>query len=113
MKQSKLYMPMVKDVSAQAVAISHIYALKAGLIHQTAAGIYSYLPMGTKVLKNIEVIIREELEKIEASEVILPLLEPKELWEKTSRWQSYGDELFRVVDRRGSSFALAPTHEEV
>ena len=113
MKQSKLYMPMIKDVSKQAVATSHILGLKAGLMHQTAAGIYSYLPMGTKMLKNIEVVVREELEKIDANEVILPLLEPAELWEQTGRWQGYGDELFRVTDRKCTSFALAPTHEEV
>ncbi len=113
MKQSKLYMPMTKDVNTQAVAKSHQLALKAGMIHQTAAGIYSYLPMATKTLQNIEKIIREELEKIDANEVILPLLEPAELWEKTGRWQGYGAELFRVTDRKNTEFALAPTHEEV
>lgn len=113
MKQSKLYNPTSKDVTNQAVAQSHILALKAGLMHQTAAGIYSYLPLATKVLKNIETIIREELENIGANEVLLPLLEPSELWEKTGRWQSYGSELFRVSDRNGRQFALAPTHEEV
>ncbi len=113
MKQSKLYMPMSKDITSQAVAKSHILALKAGLIHQTAAGIYSYLPMATKTLQNIEQIVREELDKIAANEVILPLLEPAELWEKTGRWQGYGSELMRVTDRKNTEFALAPTHEEV
>ncbi len=113
MKQSNLFIPMSKDVSNQAVAKSHIYALKAGYIHQVAAGIYSYLPMATKTLQNIETIIREELEAINANEVILPLLEPAELWEKTGRWQGYGSELMRVTDRKNTEFALAPTHEEV
>ncbi|MGL5021447.1 MAG: hypothetical protein ACRC5R_05995, partial [Mycoplasmatales bacterium] len=113
MKQTKLYMPMTKDVSSQAVATSHIYSIKAGLVHQTAAGMYSYLPIATKMLNNIETIIHEELENIGANQVILPLLEPADLWEKTGRWQSYGEELFRVSDRKGSQFALAPTHEEV
>lgn len=113
MKQSNLYMPTTKDVSSQAVATSHILSVKAGLIHQTAAGMYSYLPLAVMMIQNVEKIIREELEKIEANEVILPLLEPAHLWETTGRWQGYGDELFRVTDRKGTQFALAPTHEEV
>ncbi len=113
MKQSKMYINTQKDVSKQAVAISHIYALKAGLVHQTAAGIYSYLPMAVKILKNIEDIVRDELDKIDANEVILPTLEPAELWQESGRWDSYGSELMRFTDRRGSQFALGPTHEEV
>ncbi len=113
MKQSNIYIPTLKEVTNQASCKSHILGLKAGLIHQTAAGIYSYLPLATKMLTNIETIIREELEKIGANEVVLPLLEPAELWEKTGRWQGYGSELFRVTDRKDTSFALAPTHEEV
>jgi prolyl-tRNA synthetase len=113
MKQSNLYMPTTKDVSSQAVATSHILSVKAGLIHQTAAGMYSYLPLAVMMIQNVEKIIREELENIDANEVILPLLEPAHLWEATGRWQSYGDELFRVTDRKGTQFALAPTHEEV
>lgn len=113
MKQTKLYAPTLKSVSKQAVAQSHILALRAGMIHQTAAGLYSYLPLSVMMLNKIEAIIKEELQNIGANEVILPLLEPAELWEATGRWQSYGSELFRVQDRRGSKFALAPTHEEV
>ncbi len=113
MKQSNLFIPMSKDVTNQAVTKSHIFALKAGYIHQVAAGIYSYLPLATMTLQNIEAIIREELRNINANEVILPLLEPAELWEKTGRWQGYGSELMRVTDRKNTEFALAPTHEEV
>lgn len=113
MKQSLMYIPMTKENPNSAVCASHILGLKAGLIHQTAAGIYTYLPLATKMLNNIETIIREELEKIGANELILPLLEPAELWEKTGRWQGYGSELFRVVDRKNTAFALCPTHEEV
>lgn len=113
MKQSLMYIPMTKENPNSAVCASHILGLKAGLMHQTAAGIYSYLPLATKMLNNIETIIREELEKIGANELILPLLEPAELWEKTGRWQGYGSELFRVVDRKNTAFALCPTHEEV
>lgn len=113
MKQSLMYIPMTKENPNNAVCASHILGLKAGLMHQTAAGIYTYLPLATKMLNNIETIIREELEKIGANELILPLLEPAELWEKTGRWQGYGSELFRVVDRKNTAFALCPTHEEV
>lgn len=113
MKQSLMYIPMTKENPNSAVCASHILGLKAGLMHQTAAGIYTYLPLATKMLNNIETIIREELEKIGANELILPLLEPAELWEKTGRWQGYGSELFRVVDRKNTAFALCPTHEEV
>ena len=100
MYQSKLYIPFEKDVSKQAVAKSHIYSLRSGLVHQTAAGIYSYLPYAVMMLNNIEAVVREEIYNIGANEVILPLLEPAELWEKTGRWQSYGDELIRVTDRK-------------
>ena len=113
MKQSLMYIPMTKENPNSAVCASHILGIKAGLMHQTAAGVYTYLPLATKMLNNIETIIREELEKIGANELILPLLEPAELWEKTGRWQGYGSELFRVVDRKNTAFALCPTHEEV
>lgn len=113
MKQSKLYIPTSKDVPSQAVAQSHILAVKAGLVHQTAAGIYTYLPMGLKILENIKAIVKEEIDAIGGNELQLPFLEPAEIWQKTGRWQDYGDELFRVRDRHGREFALGPTHEEV
>ena len=113
MKQSNIYIPMSKEVTNQAICKSHIYALKAGLITQVSAGIYAYLPMAVKILNNIEKIIREEIDNIGANEVVLPLLEPQELWEQTQRWQNYGSELFRVQDRKNTGFALGPTHEEV
>lgn len=113
MRQSKLLIPTIKEVPSNAEIKSHKLLLKAGYIKQTASGIYSYLPMATKVLANIEEIIREELDAIGAGEVRLPFLEPSDLWELSGRWGSYGDELFRVVDRHDRSFALAPTHEEV
>lgn len=113
MKQSQLYMPTLKEVPKDADIISHQLLLKAGYVHQTASGIYSYLPMATKILNNIEQIIREEIDGIGGNEVKLPFLEPAEFWKKTGRWQSYGAELFRVQDRHGREFALAPTHEEV
>lgn len=113
MKQSKLYIPTQKNVPSSAEIKSHKLLLKAGYIHQNASGLYTYLPMATKVLSKIEQIVREELDKIDANEIRMPFLEPSEIWEQTGRWQEYGEELFRVEDRRGRSYALAPTHEEI
>lgn len=113
MKQSNIYIPTLKNIPSSAEIKSHQLLLKAGYIHQNASGIYTYLPLAVKVLSNIEQVVREELEKISASEVRMPFLEPSELWEKSERWEAYGPELFRVTDRSGREFALAPTHEEV
>ncbi len=113
MKQSKLYIPTLKEVPSNAEIQSHKLLLKAGYIHQNAAGIYTYLPMATKVLNKIETIIREELDCIGANEIKMPFLQPSDLWKASGRWDNYGAELFRVEDRHDRSFALAPTHEEV
>ncbi len=113
MKQSKIYIPTLKEVPSNAEIQSHKLLLKAGYIHQNAAGIYTYLPMATKVLNKIETIIREELDFIGANEIKMPFLQPSDLWEASGRWANYGAELFRVEDRHERSFALAPTHEEV
>lgn len=113
MKQTKLYLPMVKDINAKAVAISHIYGIKAGLFHQNAAGIYSYLPVGTAILNKIEAIIDQELVNIGANKVKLPVLEDAKLWEKSGRLEIYGPELMRINDRKRNLFILGPTHEEL
>ncbi len=113
MKQSKLYIPTLKEVPSNAEIESHKLLLKAGYIHQNAAGIYTYLPMATKVLNKIEQIIRKELDLIGANEIKMPFLQPSDLWEASGRWGNYGAELFRVEDRHNRNFALAPTHEEV
>ncbi len=113
MKQSKIYIPTLKEVPSNAEIQSHKLLLKVGYIHQNAAGIYTYLPMATKVLNKIETIIREELDFIGANEIKMPFLQPSDLWEASGRWANYGAELFRVEDRHERSFALAPTHEEV
>lgn len=98
---------------AEAEALSHRLLLKAGLIKQSTSGIYSYLPLATRVLNNITSIIREEMEKIDAVEILMPALQPSELWEESGRWEAYGSELMRLTDRNGRQFALGPTHEEV
>ena len=113
MKQSKVFIPTMREVPAEAEALSHRLLLKAGLIKQSTSGIYSYLPLATRVLNNITSIIREEMEKIDAVEILMPALQPSELWEESGRWEAYGSELMRLTDRNGRQFALGPTHEEV
>ncbi|MDN6181718.1 MAG: proline--tRNA ligase, partial [Staphylococcus equorum] len=113
MKQSKVFIPTMKEVPAGAEALSHRLLLKAGLIKQSTSGIYSYLPIAARVLNNIEAIVREEMERIDAVEILMPALQPSELWEESGRWSAYGPELMRLQDRNGRQFALGPTHEEV
>ncbi|MGO2039758.1 MAG: proline--tRNA ligase [Staphylococcus equorum] len=113
MKQSKVFIPTMKEVPAGAEALSHRLLLKAGLIKQSTSGIYSYLSIAARVLNNIEAIVREEMERIDAVEILMPALQPSELWEESGRWSAYGPELMRLQDRNGRQFALGPTHEEV
>jgi prolyl-tRNA synthetase len=113
MKQSLLFVPTLKDAPKDAEVKSHILMSRAGLIKQVAAGIYTYLPLGYKVIRKIEDIIREELEKIDASELLMPALQPSDLWKESGRWDKYGPELMRLQDRKERDFCLGPTHEEV
>lgn len=113
MKQTQYFIPTLKENPSQAEAISHRLLLKGGYIKQTAAGIYTYLPIGFEVLENIKKIIRDELNAIGASEMLMPIIQPKELWIESGRWDAYGDEMMRLQDRHNRDFALGPTHEEV
>ncbi|MCI2842913.1 proline--tRNA ligase [Staphylococcus hominis] len=113
MKQSKVFIPTMREVPSEAEALSHQLLLKAGLIKQSTSGIYSYLPLATRVLNHISKIIREEMENIDAVEILMPALQQAELWEESGRWGAYGPELMRLKDRNGREFALGPTHEEV
>ncbi|AFC33855.1 ProS2 [Paenibacillus mucilaginosus 3016] len=113
MKQSTLFMPTLREVPAEAEAASHRLMLRAGLIRPLAAGIYSYLPLGRKVLRRVEELIRREMEAAGAQEVLLPAMQPAELWRESGRYGVYGPELVRLTDRHGREFALGPTHEEV
>lgn len=103
----------MREVPSDAELRSHQLLLRAGFIRQNTSGVYSYLPLGKKVLDKIENIIKEEMEAIDAVEVLMPALQQAELWQETERWYSYGPELFRVKDRHGREFALGATHEEV
>ncbi len=112
MRASQYFIPTLKEAPAEAEVPSHIYLIRAGYIRQLAAGLYEYLPLGFRVLKKIENIIRKYMDEAGALEVLLPILAPSELWQETGRWEVYGKELFRIEDRKGRLFALGPTHEE-
>ncbi|GEP18620.1 proline--tRNA ligase [Pediococcus argentinicus] len=112
MKQSKLLIPTVKEVPSDAEAISHQMILRAGYIRQVSAGMYAYLPLAFRVLENIKKIIREELSKIDAVEMLAPIVLPQELWEQSGRLETYGPELFKFKNRHDRKFILGPTHEE-
>ncbi|MCC5892240.1 proline--tRNA ligase, partial [Exiguobacterium sp.] len=113
MKQSRLLMPTLREVPADAEAISHQLLVRGGFIRQNAAGIYSYLPLGHRVLQNIQTVIREEMNRAGAQELLMPAIQPAELWEETGRWGIYGPELMRLTDRHDRRFALGATHEEL
>ena len=113
MRQSRTFIPTTREVPSSAEAISHKLLIKAGMVKQVSAGVYTFLPLATKVLRNIEKIIREEHEKIGASELLMPVLQSEEYWKKSGRWYKMGDELMRVTDRKGAAYALSPTAEEL
>jgi prolyl-tRNA synthetase len=113
MRFSKLFGKTLRQAPAEAESISHQLLLRAGMIAQEAAGIYSYLPLGWRVLKKIESIIREEMDKAGGQELMLPVLQPFELWQQSGRYVSFGKSLFTLTDRKGHTLALGPTHEEV
>jgi prolyl-tRNA synthetase len=113
MKQSSYFIPTLRDVPADAEIISHQLMMRAGMIRQTASGIYSYLPLGKRVLKKVEEIVREEMDNAYAQEVLMPAIQPAELWEESGRLGAYGQELMRLKDRHSRDFVLGATHEEV
>src|SRR5919109_3617763 len=113
MRRSQLFLPTIRDVPAEAEVISHQLMLRAGMIRRVAAGIYSYLPFGYRVIQKMSQIIREEMNRAGGQEVFLPALQPGELWQESGRWEVYGKELMRLKDRHERDFCLGPTHEEV
>ncbi|WP_367294865.1 proline--tRNA ligase [Levilactobacillus yonginensis] len=112
MKQSQLLIPTLKEVPNDAEALSHQMMLRAGYVRQVTAGMYAYLPLAYRVLMNIETIIREEMEKVGAVEMLMPAVLPASLWKESGRYDTYGDNLFKFKNRHDSDFILAPTHEE-
>ena len=113
MKASELFFPTLREVPSEAEVLSHQLLLRAGFIRKATAGVYSYLPLANRVLKKIMNIVREEMDRAGGQEVILPIIQPAELWKKSGRWEVYGDEMFRLKDRHNRDFALGPTHEEI
>ncbi len=113
MKQTATFIPTLRETPADADVKSHQLLLRGGFIRQNTSGIYSFLPLGKRVLQKVETVIREEMEAVNSVEVFLPALQQAELWQETGRWYSYGDELMRLTDRNNRAFALGATHEEV
>jgi len=113
MRYSRLFIPTLKEAPAEAEAISHKLMVRAGFVRQLAAGLYIYLPLGQRVMEKIARIMREEMNAIGGQEVTMPVLHPAEVWQQTGRWDSIGDEMFRLKDRGGRDMCLAMTHEEV
>src|SRR6195256_6578635 len=113
MKTSKFFITTLKEVPAEAEIISHRLMLRAGLIRRLAAGIYTWMPLGLKVLKKVEAIVREEMNRAGALEMLAPPIQPAELWQETGRWDLYGPLMLRIKDRAEREFCYAPTAEEV
>ena len=113
MRASQLYAPTLRETPAEAEIISHQLMLRAGMIRKAAGGVYTYLPLAWRVLKKIETIVREEMDAKSGQELVMPIMQPAELWKETGRWDVYGDEMFRLQDRHNRDFCLGPTHEEL
>ncbi|ABO66485.1 MULTISPECIES: proline--tRNA ligase [Geobacillus] len=113
MRQSQGFIPTLREVPADAEVKSHQLLLRAGFVRQSASGVYTFLPLGQRVLQKVEAIIREEMNRAGALELLMPALQPAELWQQSGRWYSYGPELMRLKDRHERDFVLGPTHEEM
>lgn len=113
MKQSKLFLPTLREVPAEAEIVSHKLMVRAGLMRQLVSGVYTYLPLGHRTLRKVQQIVREEMDRAGAQEIAMPAIQPAEIWQETGRWDAYGPELMRLKDRHNRDFVLGPTHEEV
>lgn len=113
MRLSKMYVRTLRELPAEAEIPSHILLLRTGMIRKLASGIYGFMPLGWRSLRKIENIIREEMDKSGAQEILMSAIQPAELWEESGRWSAYGPELWRIKDRNGRDFCLGPTHEEI
>jgi prolyl-tRNA synthetase len=113
MRYSQYFIPTVKETPADAEVVSHQLMLRAGMVRKLAAGIYNYLPLGLRSIRKVENIVREEMNRAGAIELLMPTVIPAELWQESERWEQYGKELLRFKDRKDAQFCLGPTHEEV
>lgn len=113
MRTSNFLLSTLKETPSDAEIVSHQLMLRAGMIRKVAAGIYNWLPAGLRVMRKVEAIVREEMDKTGAQEILMPAVQPAELWQQSGRWEMYGGELLRMNDRHNRDFCLGPTHEEV
>jgi prolyl-tRNA synthetase len=112
-RMSELYAPTLKEDPSEAEVVSHRILLRAGMMRKVAAGVYTFLPLGQRSLRKVERIIRQEMDSIGCQEILMPAIQPAELWHESGRWDAYGPELMRLSDRHGRDFCLGPTHEEI
>ncbi len=113
MRLSKFHLATVKEVPADAELPSHRLMLRAGMLRKLAAGLYTWTPLGLRVLRKVEAVVREEMDRAGAIEMLMPAIQPKELWEETGRWEKFGGQLLKLEDRKGAEYCFGPTHEEV
>jgi prolyl-tRNA synthetase len=110
---SQLYAPTLRETPAEAEVVSHQLMLRAGMIRKAAGGVYTYMPLALRILRKIETIVRQEMDAKGGQELLMPIIQPAEMWQETGRWSVYGDEMFRLKDRHNREFCLGPTHEEM
>lgn len=113
MLASKLYSPTLREIPADAVVTSHQYMLKAGMMRKVSSGLYAFLPLALRSIRKVEQIIREEMNTIGSQEILMPIVQPAEIWQQSERWEVYGEEMFKLSDRHGHEYCLGPTHEEL
>ncbi len=113
LRQTKMFLPTLREVPSEAEIISHQLMARSGMIRQLVSGVYTYMPLGHRVLRKVQQIVREEMDRAGAQEISMPAIQPAELWQETERWDAYGPELMRLKDRHHRDFVLGPTHEEV
>src|SRR6201994_596639 len=113
MKASRFFIGTLKEAPTDAEIVSHQLMMRAGMIRRVAGGIYSYLPIGLRSIRKVEAIVREEMNRAGALELLMPAVQPAELWQASGRWEKYGPELLRLKDRKQADFVVGPTHEEV
>ena len=113
MRRSAYFLPTTKETPSDAQIASHRLMLRAGMIRQSSAGIYSWLPLGLRVLRNVEQIVREEQDAAGAQELLMPTIQPAELWRESGRYDDYGKEMLRITDRHDREMLFGPTHEEI
>ena len=113
MRLSQFFLPTLKETPAEAQIVSHRLMLRAGMVRQQAAGIYSWLPLGYRVLRKVEQIVREEQDRTGAQEILMPTIQPAELWRESGRYEDYGKEMLRITDRHEREMLFGPTNEEM